>query len=42
MANKSTESAKAQKPPVKGREVRDLRPRKDPMGGFPRGPSRPK
>jgi hypothetical protein len=33
MANNSTKSAKAKKPTVKGREVRDLKPRKDPMGG---------
>jgi hypothetical protein len=33
MANKSTKSAKAKKPAVKEREVRDLKPRKDPMGG---------
>jgi hypothetical protein len=35
MANKSTKSANAKKPTVKGREVRDLKPRKDPMGGYP-------
>jgi len=33
VANNSTTSAKAKKPAVKEREVRDLKPRKDPMGG---------